>query len=62
MNKKEIGLTFIMMGIIFLMLSFVLSTATLAWGVTLGVSIISNIVGTGVIMQFLKKEKTNVSS
>ncbi|WP_458117419.1 hypothetical protein M1D95_14065 [Bacillus sp. PK3-130] len=46
-------------GLAFLMLSFLLPASTLAWGVTLGASILLNITGTAVIMRFLKTPQSN---
>lgn len=51
------GLIFVMVGIAFLMVSFVATTSTLLWGISLGVSIVSNIAGTALIMQFLNTPK-----
>ncbi|MEK4219244.1 MULTISPECIES: hypothetical protein [unclassified Bacillus (in: firmicutes)] len=51
---KTVGLSIICAGLAFLMLSFLLPESTLAWGVTLGTSILLNITGTAVIMRFLK--------
>ncbi|MDK2599065.1 hypothetical protein QO179_04345 [Bacillus stercoris] len=51
---KTAGLSMICAGLAFLLLSFLLSESTLAWGVVLGASILLNVTGTAVIMRFLK--------
>lgn len=53
MSKKDIGLTFILAGITFLMASFPTSTSTILWGVFLGVSVILNLAGTTIIFKYL---------
>lgn len=58
MNKRDIGLTLVMGGLAFLMVSFVVTTSTILWGVSLGASIILNMVGVAIIMQFLNTPKT----
>lgn len=55
---KTVGLSIICAGLAFLMLSFLLPASTLAWGVTLGASILLNITGTAV-MRFLKTPQSN---
>ena len=50
MNKKTtIGLSFIAIGFIFLLLSFIPSLPVAAWAILLGVSILCNIIGTIVL-------------
>ncbi|MBU5246806.1 hypothetical protein BJH90_05065 [Bacillus halotolerans] len=56
---KTVGLSIICAGLAFLMLSFLLPESTLAWGVTLGTSILLNITDTAVIMRFLKNPQSN---
>lgn len=55
-QSYSIGLALIMMGITLLIVSLVTTTATILWGVSLGVSIFANIAGTAIIMQSLAKE------
>ncbi|MEC1667825.1 hypothetical protein [Bacillus mojavensis] len=56
---KTMGLSMICAGLAFLMLSYLLPASTLAWGVTLGASILLNITGTAVLMRFLKTPQSN---
>ncbi|OIS67270.1 hypothetical protein A4A36_00845 [Bacillus subtilis] len=56
---KTAGLSMICAGLAFLLLSFLLSESTLAWGVVLGASILLNVTGTAVIMRFLKAAQYN---
>lgn len=56
---KTVGLSIICARLAFLMLSFLLPASTLAWGVTLGASILLNITVTAVIMRFLKNPQSN---
>lgn len=58
MNKRDIGLNFVMAGLAFLMVSFAVTTSTILWGGSLGASIILNIAGVVIIMQFLNTSKT----
>lgn len=58
MNIRDKGIVFVLIGIIFLTLSIVLPSPTIFWGISLGISIISNIIGTGMLLKFLK-EKAN---
>jgi len=58
MDKRNVGLIFVMVGIAFLMVSISVTTSTMLWGVSLGVSIILNIAGTAILMQFLNTTKT----
>ncbi|MCY8202412.1 MULTISPECIES: hypothetical protein [unclassified Bacillus (in: firmicutes)] len=51
---KTMGLSMICAGLAFLLLSFLLTESTLAWGAVLGASILLNVTGTAVIMRFLK--------
>lgn len=60
MSKKDLGHIFVMIGMAFLMVSFIATTSTVLWGIALGVSIISNIVGVVIITQ-LKTPKQKVS-
>ncbi|OIR62906.1 hypothetical protein BLL41_02105 [Bacillus sp. FMQ74] len=56
---KTAGLSMICAGLAFLLLSFLLSESTLAWGVVLGASILLNVTGTAVILRFLKAPQYN---
>lgn len=58
MNNRNLGLIFVLIGICFLMLSFILPKTTILWHTILGVSICANVVGTGILMKFLR-EKTS---
>lgn len=58
MNNRDKGLVLVLVGGMFLMLSFLLPSPTVLWGTLLGTSIVSNIVGTGFIMKFLQEEKS----
>lgn len=54
MNNMPLGLTFISVGILFLLLSITLSLPTALWAVLLSTSIILNISGTVILMHFIK--------
>ncbi|WP_242220029.1 hypothetical protein [Bacillus cereus group sp. BfR-BA-01380] len=54
MNNMPLGLTFISIGILFLLLSITLSLPTALWAVLLSTSIILNISGTVILMRFIK--------
>ncbi|OIK11666.1 hypothetical protein [Bacillus sp. MUM 13] len=57
MNKMFMGLIFVLIGITFLMLSLTVSMPTLLWAVSLGTSIILNIAGTAILMEYIKTIK-----
>ncbi|PFF76394.1 hypothetical protein CN341_17915 [Bacillus cereus] len=57
MNKMSLGLTFVSVGITFLVLSLTVSLPTVLWAVSLGTSIVLNFTGTTILMQFIKKQK-----
>ncbi|SFJ59212.1 MULTISPECIES: hypothetical protein [unclassified Bacillus (in: firmicutes)] len=54
MNNMPLGLTFISVGILFLLLSITLSLPIALWAVLLSTSIILNISGTVILMRFIK--------
>ncbi|WP_256213169.1 hypothetical protein [Bacillus sp. OV322] len=56
-NKMFMGLIFVLIGITFLMLSLTVSMPTLLWAVSLGTSIILNIAGTAILIQYIKTAK-----
>ncbi|PFE02933.1 hypothetical protein COE15_23890 [Bacillus cereus] len=60
MNKMSLGLTFVSVGIIFLLLSFTVSLPTVLWAVSLGTSIVLNFTGTAILMQFIKTTKESI--
>lgn len=51
------GISFVGIGITFLMLSYTVSTPIILWAFSLGTSIILNIVGTVILMQYIKTAK-----
>ncbi|HHP1053021.1 hypothetical protein [Bacillus cereus] len=53
----SLGLTFVSVGITFLVLSLTVSLPTVLWAVSLGTSIVLNFTGTTILMQFIKKQK-----
>lgn len=57
MNKMVMGLIFVLVGGAFLMLSLTVSMPTVLWAVSLGTSIILNIAGTTILMQYIKRTK-----
>ncbi|MFD0050515.1 hypothetical protein ACFVHQ_14480 [Actinomycetes bacterium NPDC127524] len=57
MNKMFMGLIFVLIGITFLMMSLTVSMPTLLWAVSLGTSIILNIAGTSILMEYIKTVK-----
>ncbi len=57
LNKMSLGLTFVSVGITFLVLSLTVSLPTVLWAVSLGTSIVLNFTGTTILMQFIKKQK-----
>lgn len=59
MNKRDIGLTLVMAGLAFLMVSFVVTKPTVIWGVSLSASIILNMSGTVILLSFLKTPRLN---
>ncbi|NIK11647.1 hypothetical protein [Alkalibacillus almallahensis] len=61
MDNKNMGITFTTTGFMFLMLSIVIESPSILWGFLLAVSIVLNLVGTGLIAKFLKESKTNTS-
>ncbi|MBY6269825.1 hypothetical protein P9760_15000 [Parageobacillus thermoglucosidasius] len=60
LNNKNIGLVFVSLGFIFLMLSLTLTLPTFLWGVLLGISIISNITGTALLIRFIKTPQNSI--
>lgn len=59
MNIRDKGLVLVLVGCMFLMLSFILPTSkipTMLWSMILGISIIENIVGTGLLFRFLNEK------
>lgn len=54
MNNKNIGFVFVLLGFVFLMLSLTLTSPTPIWSVLIGISIISNIIGTAILIRFIK--------
>lgn len=55
-----LGFTFTSVGMIFLMLSLTASLPTALWAVSLGTSIVMNIAGTAILMQFIKTPKESI--
>lgn len=59
MNNRGKGLVLVLVGCMFLMLSFILPISkipTILWSMIIGISIISNIVGTGLLFRFLNEK------
>lgn len=57
MKKRDIGLTLVMAGFAFLMLSLIMTAPTIIWGISLGASIVLNVSGTAFLLSFLKTQK-----
>ena len=57
LNHKTAGLVFVTVGFIFLMLSLTLTLPTPIWSVLLGISIISNMTGTAILVRFIKQSQ-----
>jgi hypothetical protein len=60
LNNKNIGFVFVSLGFVFLMLSLTLTLPTPIWSVLLGISIISNITGTAILMRFIKNSQKSI--
>ncbi|MGD6816353.1 hypothetical protein [Metabacillus sp. 84] len=57
MNNMLMGFIFVLSGITFLLLSLTISMPSVLWAVSLGTSIILNISGTALFMQYMKEAK-----
>ncbi len=53
--NKLLGFLFVAVGMCFLMLTLTMSVQNVAWAVMLGVSIVSNIVGTTLLFRYIKE-------
>jgi hypothetical protein len=60
LNNKNIGFVFVSLGLVFLMLSLTLTLPTPIWSVLIGISIISNITGTAILMRFIKNSQKSI--
>jgi hypothetical protein len=60
LNNKNIGFVFVSLGLVFLMLSLTLALPAPIWSVLLGISIISNITGTAILMRFIKTSQKSI--
>ncbi|WP_243821290.1 hypothetical protein [Bacillus thuringiensis] len=55
--NKLLGFLFVAVGMCFLMLTLTMKIQNIAWAVMLGVSIVSNIVGTTLLFKYIKEYK-----
>lgn len=55
--NKLLGFLFVAVGMCFLMLTLTMNVQNFAWAVMLGVSIVSNIVGTTLLFRYIKEYK-----
>ncbi|CAG9613177.1 hypothetical protein BACCIP111899_02372 [Bacillus rhizoplanae] len=60
MNNKFLGFIFVSAGMTFLMLSLIVSLPTPLWAVSLGTSIVLNVTGTAILLQFIKTAKESL--
>lgn len=57
MNQVTKGIVFVLAGILFLLLSFILPLPTPLWAVILGASIILNCAGTVFLIRFIQESE-----
>lgn len=56
MKNIHNGFAFVLMGLFFLIITFMQSSTTLLWGILVGVSIFSNFIGIVKLINFIKIE------